>query len=1271
MFHVALPLLLLLAAATTGLGQPVITQQPQHSTNAVGTTAQFTVTATGVDPLAYQWQKNIVDLAGQTNATLVLTNVQPANAGEYRVIVTNSDGATPSDIARLVVVTPPAITSQPRDRAVASGVLASFSVALSGTTPFNFQWRQGGVDLPGATGQTLTHSKADITNAGAYTVVVSNLAGAVTSSVAVLSVAQGWIYTNAQGFILPYRLFLPLNYDPAQEYPLVLFIHGAGEEECGVDNLGQLKDNGQYVFLAASNQIKQPCFLLCPQIVLRPETNQYQTFYLSYCERMAAVLGQLETEYSVDPQRVYVTGLSMGGYCAWTMLALYPEMFAAGVPIAGGCFLTRFAPRYLDIRHPVWNFHAANDPVVPALYSDDAIGKLRNLGRNPIYTRYQTGGHGSWVPGYATPGLVDWVMSQRRGTDSPHEPILTITAPAAQTIFLTNATSLDLSGSAGALYTSVSQVIVTNTANGASRLAIGTTNWSVTNLSLQPGMTNFIIVTAKAPSGTPALAGETTFNDTLTVANGPLQAVLQFHLSSYSVAEDAGRLVVTALRSVLETNTVTVDLATTGGSAVSGLDYVATNGTMTFAPGETMKQFALSILNDGLKEANKTIQLTLSNPSQGAVLGLQKTTTATITDNDPGFQFEFPNYSATENAGAVLIGVTRSADTNTAATVNFATSASSATSGSDFIATNGTLAFAPGENIQFLTVPIQNDALKESSETFRVALSSPTAGTTLGSQTTATVTILDNDPGVQFVRNRFWVQESDGSLSVRVLRGNDVNLAPFTVGYLTANLTALADSDYLATTGTLAFAEGEMEKTVSVPILYDGLAEPDEQFKLTLRNLSASFTLGTNSIATNTIVDTTGWSPHGFDAVNIQPDRSIQLSLYGGVNQRFSEYFDLYPIEVSSNLVDWTPLVTLLRTNSSTNALTFTDAQATNEAARFYRTPRATQITPFFLKPDGPFPVGVVSRLLTDPTRRNRYGVSTSCSFMVTVWYPAEAEAGRQPALFEHPELASDPTVPVTTWAFFMDRMPHLVTHATVDSPCTTHHAPYPVLLYSPASLGDHAHASERGPYLASYGYVVVGIEHYDCLATIFPDGTPMTAFSLGSSAGPMDRVRDLGFVLDELTKWNASDPVFAGRLDVTRVAAVGADYGGAVVADFGRTDSRCKAVIALDPAYGPFTELNVPLLEITTPGDCDTSLYTVATGEAIWFQLYETIEEQARNDFYWAIFEEPGSLAYTREAARTMVAYELWFLNKHLKGETGPPLPLAGFPLATGFKQK
>jgi hypothetical protein len=157
------------------------------------------------------------------------------------------------------------------------------------------------------------------------------------------------------------------------------------------------------------------------------------------------------------------------------------------------------------------------------------------------------------------------------------------------------------------------------------------------------------------------------------------------------------------------------------------------------------------ILNDSRKEAvNKTFRVTLSNPA-GGTLGSQKTITVTIVDNDQGFQFEFATYPVAEDAGVVRIGVLRGTDdTNSPVAVDFATSDLTATNGLDYTGTTHTLTFAPGENLKLVTVPILNDGVKEPTKSFRVTLSNPTGVAVLGSPTSATVTIFDNDPGVGF-----------------------------------------------------------------------------------------------------------------------------------------------------------------------------------------------------------------------------------------------------------------------------------------------------------------------------------------------------------------------------------------------------------------------------------------------------------------------------------------------------------------------------------------
>jgi dienelactone hydrolase len=268
--------------------------------------------------------------------------------------------------------------------------------------------------------------------------------------------------------------------------------------------------------------------------------------------------------------------------------------------------------------------------------------------------------------------------------------------------------------------------------------------------------------------------------------------------------------------------------------------------------------------------------------------------------------------------------------------------------------------------------------------------------------------------------------------------------------------------------------------------------------------------------------------------------------------------------------------------------------------------------------------------------------------------------------------MYEDPTVE----GGFTGRMHYFVPHWLPGAPCATNQAPFPVVLYSPGHGGSETIPSDLAPNLASHGYVVVSVSPWEAGQTVLPDGTYMTQPDLSmTKAGALDRVRDLVFVLDELAHWNTIDAVFAGRLDLTKVAAIGGSWGGVTVAEFGRIENRCKAVIPLDPGgeappgldqYG----VQKPLLEITSRDINDTSLYTKAAKDAVWFQISGADHYNvAAADWYW--FIHPEILAAGMESERTIIAYSLWFLDKYLKGESVPPAPLPGFPLVTGFMQK
>jgi hypothetical protein len=175
-------------ATLTVLIPPAFVSQPQSVTNIPGGSAAFSATATGTAPLAYQWQFNSQNVAGATGSTLALTNVQPADAGNYSLIATNLAGSATSAVATLSVIIPPSISAQPQSRTNVAGSLAAFSVTVSGGLPLAYQWQGNGTNIPGATDSSLNISNVQPADAQAYSVVVTNLAGSVTSSVAVLTV---------------------------------------------------------------------------------------------------------------------------------------------------------------------------------------------------------------------------------------------------------------------------------------------------------------------------------------------------------------------------------------------------------------------------------------------------------------------------------------------------------------------------------------------------------------------------------------------------------------------------------------------------------------------------------------------------------------------------------------------------------------------------------------------------------------------------------------------------------------------------------------------------------------------------------------------------------------------------------------------------------------------------------------------------------------------------------------------------------------------------
>ncbi len=188
-----------------GVVAPSILSQPQSYTVNVGQALSLTVSASGTAPLYYQWQKNGIAISGATGSSLSFGNAQTTDTGSYTVVVSNGAGAVTSAAANLTVTAVgPGITSNPTSQAVTAGASVTFTVTATGTPPFSYQWRKNGTDISNATGSSFNLPSAQAGDAATYTVFVSNVAGSVLSSGAILSVsaarptfsAPAWNRTN-------------------------------------------------------------------------------------------------------------------------------------------------------------------------------------------------------------------------------------------------------------------------------------------------------------------------------------------------------------------------------------------------------------------------------------------------------------------------------------------------------------------------------------------------------------------------------------------------------------------------------------------------------------------------------------------------------------------------------------------------------------------------------------------------------------------------------------------------------------------------------------------------------------------------------------------------------------------------------------------------------------------------------------------------------------------------------------------------------------------
>lgn len=209
-------------------------------------------------------------------------------------------------------------------------------------------------------------------------------------------------FSTSDGATVQYLLYLPADYDQTEQFPLMLFLHGRGESN---GPLSLVAKWGPPAMVARGDEM--PYIIVSPQC---PQADNWSSD--TQRKRLMELLESSVNALKVDNDRVYLTGLSMGGFGSWRLAAEHPDRFAAVVPICGGVSESH-AEQLKEI--PIWAFHGDRDAVVPIQRTSDIVDAIKQLGGTAVqFTTLEGVGHNSWSSAYATPDLYQWMNQQRR-----------------------------------------------------------------------------------------------------------------------------------------------------------------------------------------------------------------------------------------------------------------------------------------------------------------------------------------------------------------------------------------------------------------------------------------------------------------------------------------------------------------------------------------------------------------------------------------------------------------------------------------------------------------------------------------------------------------------------------------------------------------------------------------------------------------------------------------------------------------------------------------
>ncbi|TSC57724.1 MAG: hypothetical protein Greene041619_969, partial [Candidatus Peregrinibacteria bacterium Greene0416_19] len=346
---------------------------------------------------------------------------------------------------------------------------------------------------------------------------------------------------------------------------------------------------------------------------------------------------------------------------------------------------------------------------------------------------------------------------------------------------------------------------------------------------------------------------------------------IKFLTQSFSIPETVAKIQMTVVRNGGSRGKVEVRWGMKAVTATADEDYYPNEGTLTFADGETEKTITFLPKDDTVGENPETLEIVLSSPTGGAVIGTTGTATIRLLDNEGGpsatpsaasstaggsssaasgagsFDFSAPKYAVQENGKATII-VRRNGGTTGAVTVTFATSDGTASSAKDYSPSSGTLSFAAGETSKTFTVNGTDNVTIEGNRSVNLRLSSPTGGAVLGGQQSATLLVVDDETSPEAVGSfQFPFGEeklSKGTVFTVLIMRVAGSKGAAAVNYATSDGTAVGGTDFTAVSGTMSFEDGEVQKSFTVTILPG--ARADRQFNVTLSAPTGGAGLGAN-----------------------------------------------------------------------------------------------------------------------------------------------------------------------------------------------------------------------------------------------------------------------------------------------------------------------------------------------------------------------------------------------------------------------------------------